>query len=71
MILMVFSSLLLQSPNIRNVDDIDAIDAIDAIDDMEYNHDDIHRAQKCLEDFDMSSLLPCWTMRFQCLVVSA
>ena len=66
-----FSSFLLQSPNIRNVDDIDAIDAIDDIDDMEYNHDDIHRVQKCLDDFDMSSLLPCWAMRFQCLVVSA
>ena len=66
-----FLLFLLQSPNIRNVDDIDAIDAIDDIDDMEYNHDDIDRAQKCLDDFDMSSLLPCWAMRFQCLVVSA
>lgn len=42
-----FSSFLLQSPNIRNVDDIDAIDDID---EMEYNHDDIHRAQKCLDE---------------------
>lgn len=66
-----FSSFLLQSPNIRNVDDIDAIDDIDDIDDMEYNHHDIDCAQKCLDDFDMSSLLPCWAMRFQCLVVSA
>lgn len=61
-----FSSFLLQSPNIRNVDDIDAIDDIDDIDDGIQSW----WYSSCAK-MSGRSLLPCWAMRFQCLVVSA